>query len=267
MAKILAFGCHPDDLEIMCAGLLFHLAEKGHEIHVATLCVGDLGAVDKTRIEITRIRLGECHRAAEILGAQFHCAMLQDVLLEDCNEHRAKAVTIIRRVDPDMVITMPPTDYMVDHEITSRLVRNACFLAPIPNYAFGEAVTVPNTDHIPTLMYMDCFESKDILGNRVKPHFYVDISTQIENKARMLACHESQREWLRRQHGVDQYVDAMRSHAASRGREVGVEYAEAFLQHLGHAYPQVNPLDEWLGDLVVKPDGTAAAASGMQNTE
>jgi len=254
MARILAFGCHPDDLEIMCAGTLFHLAERGHEIHVATLCVGDMGSVDKSRIEITHIRLEECRRAAGLLGAQFHCAMLQDVLLEDCNEHRAKAVTIIRRVDPDLVIAMSPTDYIVDHEIASRLVRNACFLAPIPNYAFGEAVTVPNTDRIPALIYMDALDAKDFLGNRIQPHFYVDITPQIQNKARMLACHESQREWLRRQHGVDQYVDAMRRHAALRGREAGVEFAEAFLQHRGHAYPQKNPLEEWLGDLLVKPE-------------
>lgn len=254
MATILALGCHPDDLEFMCAGTLFHLAERGHEMHIATMCVGDLGSVAKTRIEITRIRLEECRCAAKMLGAQFHCAMLQDVFLEDCNEHRARAVAIIRNVRPDLVITMSPTDYMVDHEITSRLVRNACFLAPIPNYAFGEAVTQTNTDHIPSLLYMDAMEGKDILGNRIRPHFYVNIASQIENKARMLSCHNSQREWLRHQHGVDEYLNAMRRHTSSRGQEVGAEYAEAFRQHLGHAYPQKNPLEEWLGDLVIRPN-------------
>ncbi len=258
MATILALGCHPDDLEFMCAGTLFHLAERGHEIHVATMCVGNLGTMNKTRVEITRIRLGECRRAAEILGAQFHCAMLQDVLLEDCNEHRAKAVAIVRRVDPDVVFTMPPQDYMVDHEVTSRLVRNACFLAPIPNYAYGEAVTERPAEHIPALIYNDAYEGKDILGNRIKPHFYVDISEKTDKKAEMLKCHESQREWLRRQHGVDEYVGAMRRHDASRGREVGVEFAEAFMQHLGHAYPQENPLEELLGDLVIKPSEVVA---------
>ena len=253
MATILALGCHPDDLEFMCAGTLFHLAQRGHQLHIATMCVGDLGSVDRSRIEITRIRLDECRRAAELLGATFRCAMLQDVLLEDCNEHRARAVTIIRETDPDLVITMGPNDYMVDHEITSSLVRNACFLAPIPNYAFGRSVTQLNTDHIPALLYMDAQEGKDILGNRITPHFHVDITDQIDKKAEMLACHQSQREWLRRQHGVDEYLHAMRRHAASRGQEVGREYAESFLQHRGHAYPQENPLEEWLGDLVVDP--------------
>ena len=254
MATILALGCHPDDLEFMCAGTLFLLAERGHEIHIGTMCVGDLGTVDRTRIEITQVRLDECRRAAAIVGAEFHCAMLQDALLEDCNEHRARAVTIIRQVNPDLVITAPPVDYMVDHEIASRLVRNACFLAPIPNYAFGRAVTESNTDHIPALLYMDPQEGKDLFGNRTKPHFYVNIADELENKSKMLACHKSQREWLREQHGVDEYLLAMRRHTKSRGAEVGLEFAEAFVQHRGHAYPQKNPLEEWLGDLVVTPD-------------
>lgn len=252
MATVLAFGCHPDDLEFMCAGTLLHLAERGHTIHLATMCVGDLGSVEKGRIDITRIRLGECRQAAAILGAQFHSAMLRDVLLEDCNEHRAKAVTIIRRVNPDIVFTMPPHDYMVDHELTSRLVRNACFIAPIPNYAYGEAVTEQPTEHIPTLYYTNAFDGKDILGNPIEPHFYVDISVQIEKKKQMLACHESQREWLRRQHGVDEYLNAMVRGGASCGEQVGVGYAEAFMQHLGHAYPQENVLAELLGDLVIR---------------
>jgi LmbE family N-acetylglucosaminyl deacetylase len=252
MATVLALGCHPDDLEFMCAGTLFHLAERGHKIHVGTLCVGDLGAVNKARIEITRIRLGECRKAAEILGAQFHCAMLGDVMLEDSNEHRAKAATIVRRANPDVVMTMPPNDYMVDHEITSRLVRNACFLAPIPNYAYSEAVTEKPIKHVPALYYTDAVDSKDIFGNRIQPHFYVDITANVDKKARMLSCHESQREWLQRQHGVHEYLNAMRQHAAARGKEVGVQYAEAFLQHRGHAYPQKNLLKELLGDLVIE---------------
>lgn len=252
MATVLALGCHPDDMEFMCAGTLALLAERGHDIHIGTLCVGNLGTMNRTRVEITQIRLAECRRAAEMIGARFHCAMLQDVLLEDCNEHRAKAVAILRKVDPDVVFTMPPMDYMVDHEVTSRLVRNACFLAPIPNYAYGEAVTEFPTKHIPALIYADPFEGKDILGNRIKPHFYVDITGTMEKKTEMLKCHESQREWLRRQHGVDEYLAAMRRHDAFRGNDVGVEFAEAFMQHLGHAYPQENPLEELLGELVVR---------------
>jgi hypothetical protein len=63
----------------------------------------------------------------------------------------------------------------------------------------------------------------------------------------MLACHESQRAWLRKHHGVDNLVESMRDWSASRGRDAGVAYAEGFRQHLGHSYPQGNILAELLG--------------------
>ena len=62
----------------------------------------------------------------------------------------------------------------------------------------------------------------------------------------MLACHASQREWLRAYHGMDEYLDAMRRHAAMRGRQAGVAAAEAFVQHRGHAYPRNDLLAELL---------------------
>ena len=53
----------------------------------------------------------------------------------------------------------------------------------------------------------------------------------------MLACHASQREWLRAHHGMDEYLEAVKRHDAARGSCSGVAYAEAFVQHRGHAYP------------------------------
>ncbi len=66
----------------------------------------------------------------------------------------------------------------------------------------------------------------------------------LEDKARLLACHASQREWLREHHGTDEYLDAMRRHAGLRGRQAGVAAAEAFIQHRGHAYPRNDLLAE-----------------------
>jgi hypothetical protein len=63
----------------------------------------------------------------------------------------------------------------------------------------------------------------------------------------MLACHSSQREWLRAHHCMDEYIDAMKRFAAERGQELGVEYAEAFTQHHGHPFPQTDILKEMFG--------------------
>ena len=77
----------------------------------------------------------------------------------------------------------------------------------------------------------------------------VDISKEIDVKAAMLACHASQREWLLKHHGMDQYLQAMRDWGAHRGRAAGVGYAEGFRQHRGHSYPQDNLLGNLLGQI------------------
>ena len=63
----------------------------------------------------------------------------------------------------------------------------------------------------------------------------------------MLSCHVSQREWLRAHHGMDEYIDAMQRHGAMRGKALGRAYAEAFIQHAGHPYPQSDILNDLLG--------------------
>ncbi|HPO10676.1 MAG TPA: hypothetical protein PLZ55_18510 [bacterium] len=69
----------------------------------------------------------------------------------------------------------------------------------------------------------------------------------------MLACHESQRNWLRAHHGVDEYLLAMERAAKKRGEEVGLQFAEGFRQHRGHGFPKKDLLKEVLGDLVRSP--------------
>ena len=71
----------------------------------------------------------------------------------------------------------------------------------------------------------------------------------IDAKSQMLTCHASQRDWLLKQHGMDEYVHAMLAMSEKRGKPIGVKYAEGFRQHLGHGYPQDNLLAAELGAL------------------
>jgi hypothetical protein len=82
----------------------------------------------------------------------------------------------------------------------------------------------------------------DYYGNQNKPGFVVDISSTFELKQRMLACHDSQRAWLRQQHGIDEYLESNRRWSETRGRDIGTAYGEAFTQHKGHPYPHDNLL-------------------------
>ncbi|MCA9055038.1 MAG: PIG-L family deacetylase, partial [Planctomycetaceae bacterium] len=86
----------------------------------------------------------------------------------------------------------------------------------------------------------------DWFGQPVPYDFIVDVSSAFDRKLEMLACHDSQRAWLRRQHGVDEYLDSCKRWSAERGKVIGTEYGEAFRQHTGHPYPHDNLLLEFL---------------------
>ena len=248
--RVLAIHAHPDDVEFQCAGTLALLAQAGHRIAIASMTPGDCGSRDLKPEEIARIRRGEGQQAAELIGATYECLEFRDLSIVIDNDAKRRVTEAIRRHRPHIVLTAPPVDYMGDHEATSRLVRDACFNASCPNYTTRQWDPAPATDGIPHLYYVDPIEGVDYWGEPVAPHFYVDISETFDQKRDMLACHDSQRAWLRAQHGVDEYLDSQYRWSTARGAEIGVPFAEAFRQHRGHPYPGDNRLEQLLGPLV-----------------
>jgi LmbE family N-acetylglucosaminyl deacetylase len=142
------------------------------------------------------------------------------------------------------VFTHAPKDYMLDHEQTHLLARAASFVYGAPNIC---AFPLLPGSGIPWLYYCDPIDGIDPLGHEIEPTTRIDISRVMETKAAMLACHASQRDWLRAHHGVDEYIDSMKRNSRHRGSQIGVEYAEAFVQHRGHAYPRDDLLANLLG--------------------
>jgi len=248
--RVLAIHAHPDDVEFQCAGTLSLLAEAGLAIAIVSMTPGDCGSREMEPEEIARTRRAEGRRAAEVIGATYECLEFRDLSIVIDNDAKRRVTEAIRRHRPDVVMTAPPVDYMDDHEATSRLVRDACFNASCPNYATRQWDPAPATDAIPHLYYVDPIEGVDYWGEQVVPHFYVDVSQTFDQKREMLACHDSQRAWLRAQHGVDEYLESQRRWSAARGSEIGVAFAEAFRQHRGHPYPGDNLLEQLLGALV-----------------
>ena len=131
--RVLSLMAHPDDAEFECAGTLALLREKGWEIHIATMTPGDCGTVELSREEISRIRRGEGKKAAEVLTGTYHCLECDDLFVLYDRETILKAVELVRKVQPQIVIACSPSDYMVDHEVSSKLAQTACFTADVPN--------------------------------------------------------------------------------------------------------------------------------------
>lgn len=247
---VLAFMAHPDDAEILCAGTLARLHNQfGYRVAIATATSGDAGSMTARPDEIARTRHDEAVRSAAMLNGEYHCAGCLDLFVCYDPPTLRAFVEIVRRTQPRIVITHSPADYMVDHEITSQLVRSACFGAPAPNVLTGADRPAPPLDWIPHLYYADPLEGTDIFGRAIEPAFIVDITQTMPLKEQMLAAHASQRQWLRAQHGIDEYILTMKRWSAHRGRQIGAEFGEGFRQHKGHAYPQ----DNLLGQLLQPP--------------
>ncbi|MDY0168129.1 MAG: PIG-L family deacetylase [Thermoguttaceae bacterium] len=246
----LAFLAHPDDAEFHCGGTLIRLADAGWDVHICTVANGDCGTTSETPWSIAGIRTKEADRAAKLIGGTYHCIGERDGMVVYDRGSIQKALDLFRRVTPSLVFIHPRQDYMMDHEMSSLLGRAASFLFGAPNAS--EFPLSPGSK-VPHLYYCDPVEARDHYGNVVTPTTYVDITAVLDRKTEMLACHASQREWLRAHHGEDEYLHSMQRSAAMRGAQVGVAAAEGFVQHRGHAYPRNDLLEELFG----KPDMVA----------
>ena len=247
MDRVLAFGCHPDDVEFMAAGTLALLAQRGYEVHIATMTGGEVGSASLTPEEIRGRRLREAQASAEVLRGSYHCAGGCDLEVEYSSHYRKMATRVMREVDPLIVLTHPPMDYLADHEQTSLLVRNAAYVASVPLYDCDVSSTP--TKRFPYLYYWNAVNGADIFGRPLPVHFGVDITSAMATKETMLACHQSQREWLRYHSKWDAYLETMKELSRKDGKRIGCDYGECFIQHRGIGHPQHNVIGTILGGL------------------
>lgn len=241
----LSLLAHPDDAEFVCVGTLICLAESGWEVHIATVAAGDCGSATLSRDQIAAVRRSEGIAAAKTIGAAYHCLEEPDIQVVFDKATNRKTIDLLRRIAPTLLFTHPRHDYMLDHEQVHLLARGAAFSYPIPN---ASALPLVAGSAIPWLYYCDPIEGRDPYTLiPIVPTTYVDISAQINHKIEALACHASQREWLRSHHGMDEYIYSMKRHSEQRGGEAGVAFAEAFVQHRGHPFPRTDLLAEIVG--------------------
>jgi LmbE family N-acetylglucosaminyl deacetylase len=243
---VLGIFAHPDDAEIMCAGTLSLLNKAGWSVHIATMAPGDKGTAEYSKEDISKIRKAEAAAAAKLLNATYHCLEFEDVYIMYDRDSINRTTSLIRKIIPSVVFTHSPNDYMIDHEMTSKIVQTACFSAGIMNLEISETPYEP----VPYLYYCDSMEAKDIFGRPIHASMFTDISSEMPTKEKMLACHASQRNWLLTHHKMDEYIHSMKRFGEQRGKEINAQYAEGFRQHLGHGFSQDNILLKVLDNFV-----------------
>lgn len=175
---LLAFGPHPDDVEIFCGGILARMADLGHSVGVVDLTRGER-ASNGTPEE----RAAEAQEAARILGLRFRENLgLPDTGIDPADrEQLVRAVEAIRRHRPEIVLIPWREERHPDHEAASALLYRAAFYAGVRGFETpGLERFVPRQ----VLQYAMRF--------RMSPSFVVDTSAVAERKRQAIACYGSQ---------------------------------------------------------------------------
>jgi len=243
----LSFHAHPDDAEAWNAGVLKLLKDKGYKIVIATMTGGDLGGCNMGMEETAKVRFDEAKKAASVLEAEYYTLGGIDGFLFDTKELRLKVISLIRKVGAGIIFTHLSDDYHSDHRTTAQIVEAAAMVSsldPVPVREKPLGIT-------PLLYHTSPFTLSDPLGSQiVPPHFYVDITSVIETKKKMLDFHVSQKELMKHMHKIDDFFDYVLEGNRNYGKMAGVKYAEVYWQHLGGGFqkdPQVqNDLKQFL---------------------
>src|SRR6185437_14913099 len=225
MKSAIAIGAHPDDIEFYMAGTLLLLKRAGWEIHYLNIASGNCGSVKWNSAKTRGVRRREAREAAKLLGAQWHPPLCDDLEIVYEVALLRRLAAIVRAVKPAVVLTHSPQDYMEDHTNTCRLAVTAAFSRGMPNFVVDPPT--PITDQPVTVYHAQPHGNRDGLWQPVRPGIFVDIGRQMETKAKMLAAHASQKEWLDESQGLDSYIASMRELCRDVGRLSGrFEYAE-----------------------------------------
>ncbi len=234
-------------MEMMMGGTLLLLKQAGCEIHTINVANGCLGGTELQPAELAAVRKREAEASARLLGSILHDSLVDDLEVFYTRDLIKRVAALVRQVKPDLVFTQSLEDYMEDHMNTARIAVTATFSRNIPGYrsipdepaVFEDAMLYHATPHILT----------DMMRRPIVPEIYVDISTVVDRKEKLLACHASQKEWLDKSQGFDSYLKVARDLSEKVGGMSGrFRFAEGWRRHshVGFTLQDCNPLAEIL---------------------
>ncbi len=220
---ILAFGAHPDDVELGCAGTLLGAIAEGKKVGVIDLTKGELG----TRGTSSQ-RLKEAQLASEVMGLTIreNLGMTDGFFLND-KVHQLSIIECIRKYQPAIVFCNAPEDRHPDHGRAACLVEEAAFLsglAKIQTHHNGVAQEAWR----PTQVF------HYIQSRSLTPNFVVDISAHMNKKMESIVAHSSQfydpnsnepETFI----SSTAFLEFVKGRAKELGQQIGVEYAEGFI--------------------------------------
>ena len=232
---ILAFGAHPDDVELGCSGTIAKEISLGKKVGIIDLTRGELG----TRGSV-EIRNAESAKASQVLGvvARENLDMRDGFFIND-EAHQLKIIEMIRKYKPEIVLCNAIQDRHIDHGKGSKLVSDACFLSGLLRIE-TELDGVSQEAWRPKVVY------HYIQWQNIEPDFVVDISDFMDTKMEAVLAYGSQFYNPNSNEPVSpitskNFLDSVKYRAQDLGRLVNVTYAEGFTTE---RYVAVNSLSD-----------------------
>lgn len=217
---ILAFGAHPDDVELSCSGTLLKHISQGKKAGIIDLTRGELG----TRGNV-ELRNKEAASAAKILGVSVRENLgFADGFFQNDKKHQLEIIKKIRQYQPEIILANAPADRHPDHGRASQLVSDACFYSGLRKIITGKNQKAWR----PKAVY---FYIQDIY---IKPDFMVDISVFMEKKLESISAFTSQfynPESKEPETPISHlhFMEFVKARNSGFGRYIGVRYAEGFV--------------------------------------
>lgn len=220
---ILAFGVHPDDVELGCAGTIMAAIDQGKKVGIVDLTRGELG----TRGTPTT-RTQEAAAAAKIMGVDVRENLdMADGFFTNDEAHQRKIIALIRKYQPDIILANAPEDRHPDHGRSAKLVSDAAFLSGLRKIeTIHECVTQSAWRPAYTFHY--------IQDRFIQPSFVIDITAYMERKMEAVLAYGTQftsADTSEPQTYISspQFLETVKARALMLGKRIGVGYAEGYI--------------------------------------
>ncbi|HET6989874.1 MAG TPA: bacillithiol biosynthesis deacetylase BshB1 [Bacteroidia bacterium] len=222
MVDILAFGIHPDDVELSCAGTLLKHMAAGYSVAIVDLSQGELGTRGNGEL-----RLKEAAAAAKILGVKYRDNLgLEDGFFRNDRESQFKIIEKIREYRPKIVLCNAVSDRHPDHGRASQLVSESCFYSGLSKIETAYNKKVQEA-YRPKAVY------HYIQDRQLKPDFVIDITPFIDKKMEAILAYSSQFFDPNSQApftpiSSPEFLETVKAKMRVFGRDIFVEFAEGF---------------------------------------
>ena len=233
---ILAFGAHPDDVELSCGGTIAKEVSFGKIVGIVDLTRGELGTRGSADL-----RDKEAKQAASILEVAIRENLgFRDGFFKNDEVHQLEIIKVLRKYRPKMVLCNAQTDRHIDHGRAASLIHDASFLSGLRKIETVIDKT-PQTPWRPSQVY------HYMQWNNDPCDFVVDISEFIDKKMAAILAYSSQfydekSKEPKTPISSQQFLDSIQNRAADLGRMIGVKFAEGFTTQRQLAVSQISDL-------------------------